>query len=34
MTKQDFKLADLAINNNKIVFFLFNKIDIVDDKNL
>ncbi len=32
MTKQDFKLADLAINNNKIVFFLFNKIDIVDDK--
>ena len=32
ITKQDFRLADLSISKNKIVFFLFNKIDIIDDK--
>ena len=32
-TKQDFRLADLAINKKKIIFFLFNKQDILDDKN-
>ncbi len=32
VTKQDFRLADLAINKNKILFFLFNKIDLIEDK--
>ncbi len=32
ITKQDFKLADLVIKENKILFFLFNKIDIIEDK--
>ncbi len=32
ITKQDFRLADLAINKNKILFFIFNKIDIFEDK--
>ncbi len=32
ITKQDFRLADLVINKNKIIFFIFNKIDIIDDK--
>ncbi len=31
ITKQDFRLADLAINKKIILFFLFNKIDIVDE---
>ena len=34
ITKQDFKLADLVISKNKILFFLFNKIDIIEDKQL
>ena len=32
ITKQDFRLADLAIQKNKVLFFLLNKIDIVGDK--
>ena len=32
ITRQDLKLADLSINKNKIIFFLFNKIDIIEDK--
>lgn len=32
ITKQDFRLADLVIDKNKILFFLFNKVDIIDDK--
>ena len=32
ITKQDFRLADLAIEKNKILFFIFNKIDIIEDK--
>tara|TARA_B100001248_G_scaffold254855_1_gene233752 strand:+ start:470 stop:1285 length:816 start_codon:yes stop_codon:yes gene_type:complete len=32
ITKQDFRLADLVINKNKIIFFIFNKIDTIDDK--
>ncbi len=32
ITRQDFRLADLSISNNKILFFLFNKIDLIDDK--
>ena len=31
ISKQDFRLADLALNKNKILFFLFNKIDVVED---
>ncbi len=32
ITRQDFKLADIAIRKNKILFFVFNKIDIIEDK--
>ena len=32
VTKQDFKLADISINRKKIVFFLFNKIDLVNNE--
>ena len=32
ITKQDFRLADLVINKNKVLFFLFNKIDAIEDK--
>ena len=32
ITKQDFRLADLVINKYKLLFFIFNKIDIVEDK--
>ncbi len=32
ITKQDFRLADLSISKKKIVFFLFNKIDLIEDK--
>ncbi len=32
ITKQDFRLADLSINRHKIIFFLFNKIDLIEDK--
>ena len=32
ITRQDFRLADLAISKNKVLFFLFNKIDLIDDK--
>ncbi len=32
ITKQDFRLADLSISNNKILFFLLNKIDTIEDK--
>ncbi len=32
ITKQDFKLADLVISKQKIIYFLFNKIDILDEK--
>ena len=32
ITKQDFRLADLAIERNNILFFIFNKIDIIEDK--
>ena len=31
ITKQDFRLADLAITKKKIIFFLFNKIDLIDE---
>ena len=33
ITKQDFRLADLAITKKKILFFLFNKIDLIDERN-
>ena len=32
ITRQDFRLADLALSKHKILFFLFNKSDILDDK--
>ena len=32
ITKQDFRLADIAIEKNKVLFFVFNKIDIVENK--
>lgn len=32
ITKQDFRLADLVISKKKILFFLFNKIDLIDNK--
>ena len=32
ITRQDFRLADLSITRNKILFFLFNKIDIIDEE--
>ena len=32
ITKQDFRLADHCINKNKIIFFLFNKIDVINEK--
>ena len=32
ITRQDFRLADLALSKHKILFFLFNKVDILDDK--
>ena len=31
ITKQDFRLADLAITKKKILFFLFNKIDLIEE---
>ena len=31
ITKQDFRLADLAITKKKIIFFLFNKMDLIDE---
>ncbi|MDC3163517.1 GTP-binding protein, partial [Pelagibacteraceae bacterium] len=31
ITKQDFRLADLAITKKKILFFLFNKMDLIDE---
>ncbi len=32
ITKQDFRLADICINKNKLIFFIFNKIDLIEDK--
>ena len=32
ITKQDLKLADISIDRNKIIFFIFNKIDLIEDK--
>lgn len=32
ITKQDFRLADIVIKKKKVVFFLFNKIDLIKDK--
>lgn len=32
ITRQDLRLADLAIEKNKILFFVLNKIDIIEDK--
>ena len=32
ITRQDFRLADIALSKHKILFFLFNKVDILDDK--
>ena len=32
VTRQDFRLADLSISKNKILFFLFNKIDAIENK--
>ena len=32
ITKQDFRLADLSISRQKILFFIFNKIDKIDDQ--
>ena len=31
-TKQDFRIADLAIDRKKILFILFNKFDLIEDK--
>ncbi len=33
ITRQDFKIADTILRRKKLLFFVFNKIDIVDDKN-
>ncbi len=33
VTKQDLRLADISINKKKLLFFIFNKIDIVQDSN-
>ena len=32
LTKQDFRLADLSINRNKMLFFIFNKFDTIENK--
>tara|TARA_B100000579_G_scaffold425244_1_gene430707 strand:+ start:64 stop:885 length:822 start_codon:yes stop_codon:yes gene_type:complete len=32
MTKQDFKIADIIMRRKKLLFFVFNKIDILDDQ--
>ena len=32
ITKQDLKLADISIDRNKIIFFIFNKLDLIEDK--
>lgn len=32
ITKQDFRLADIVIEKNKVLFIVFNKIDIIQDK--
>lgn len=31
-TKQDFRIADLALDRKKILFILFNKFDLIEDK--
>ena len=31
ITRQDFKLADISISKYKMLFFLFNKLDLIDD---
>ena len=33
LTKQDLKIADLVIKRKKILFIVFNKIDLIDDIN-
>ncbi len=33
ITRQDFKIADTIIRRKKLLFFIFNKIDILDNKN-
>ena len=30
-TKQDFRIADLALDRKKILFILFNKFDLIED---
>jgi len=32
LTRQDFKIADTIMRRKKLVFFVFNKIDLLDDK--
>tara|TARA_B100000686_G_C16544299_1_gene839070 strand:+ start:162 stop:989 length:828 start_codon:yes stop_codon:yes gene_type:complete len=32
ITKQDFKIADTIMRRKKLLFFVFNKIDLLDDK--
>ncbi|MDG2416235.1 MAG: GTP-binding protein [Pelagibacterales bacterium] len=31
-TKQDFRIADLALDRKKILFIIFNKFDLIEDK--
>ena len=33
ITRQDFKIADTIMRRKKLLFFVFNKIDLLDDKN-
>ena len=33
ITRQDFKIADIIMRRKKLLFFVFNKIDLLDDKN-
>tara|TARA_B100000401_G_C52808768_1_gene722476 strand:+ start:80 stop:907 length:828 start_codon:yes stop_codon:yes gene_type:complete len=33
ITRQDFKIADTILRRKKLLFFVFNKIDILDNKN-
>ncbi len=33
ITKQDFRLAEIAITKKRILFFLFNKMDLIDEVN-
>lgn len=33
-TKQDFRIADLALDRKKILFILFNKFDLIENKKL